>query len=216
MNRLSQSFLTLEERERVTLAVHQSELVTSGEIVPMVVSSSSHYPSASFVGGFLTAFLLSIILAPLIGKAFWIGSNNMLLFIALFLFLFFVFYQLVKNIPAAKRLFLLQKEIDHEVEEYALASFFREQLYKTKDETGVLIFISVFERKIVILGDNGINSKITPDDWQDVVTGITTGIRENRQCEAICDAIGQVGGLLKTHFPIKEDDENELHDLIIM
>ncbi len=215
MKTLAQNFLTQTEQEQITQAVHRAEQVTSGEVVPMVVSSSSHYPTATIIGGLLPAFLLSLVLTPLIGKMFWLGSNNMLLFICFFLPFFFIFFNLVQNVPAIKRLFLLKKEINREVDEHALASFFQENLNKTKNENGILIFISVFEQKVVILGDKGINEKIDSSRWRDIVSCITCGIKEHRQCDAICDAIEQIGTLLKDHFPIIKDDENELHDLII-
>lgn len=215
MKTLAQNFLTGAEQERITRVVHQAEQITSGEIVPMVVSQSSHYPAATIIGGFLSAFLFSLALTPFIGKALWLGGNNMLLFVAIFLLLYFIFFMLIKHIPTIKRFFLLKNEIQREVEEHAVTSFFQEKLYKTKDENGILLFISVFERQVVILGDNGINERIAPDSWQNMVDRITSAIREKRQCDAICETIEQIGALLKDHFPIQDDDENELHDLII-
>jgi len=215
MKTLAQNFLTEDEQQRITETVHRAEQITSGEIVPMVVSRSSDYSAAAITGSLLSSFLLSLGLSPLIGKALWLGSNNMLLFIAIFLILFFIFSLLTGYVPAIKRFFLSKKEIEREVEEHAITSFFQENLYKTKDANGILIFISVFEHKVIILGDSGINERIDPDSWKNIVSDTTAGIREHKQCDAICTAIEQVGTLLKDHFPIKDDDENELHNLII-
>jgi putative membrane protein len=105
--------------------------------------------------------------------------------------------------------------MEEEVREAAITAFFSEKLYKTKDENGILLFISVFERKVWILADSGINAKIDQERWLGLVELMTKGIKEDRQSEAICEAIRQVGDILKEHFPIQPDDNNELRNLII-
>ncbi len=215
MNTLAQQFLTEKERDKITQTVHRAEQVTSGEIVPMVVSHSSEYRAAAIIGGFLLSFLFSLLGTPFIGKALWLGSNNMLLFVGCFLVLFYPFYVLVGRLPRLKRLFLIKKEISQEVEEHAVISFFEEQLYETREKNGILIFISVFEHHVVILGDSGINEKIDLGSWKKMVDHIIDGIKNNHQCDAICEVIEDIGSILQSHFPIRDDDENELHDLII-
>lgn len=215
METLAQQFLTEKERDKITQTVHRAEQITSGEIVPMVVSHSSEYPAATIIGGFLLSFLCSLIGTPYIGKALWLGSNNMLLFVGCFVVLFYPFYLLVGRLPDLKRFLLIKKEIRHEVEEHAITSFFQERLYETREKNGILIFISVFEHHVVILGDSGINEKIDPGSWEKMVDHIITGIKNNRQCDAICEVIEEIGLILQSHFPIRDDDENELHDLIV-
>lgn len=215
MKTLAQQFLTEQEQDKITQAVHRAEKITSGEIVPMVVSNSSEYPAATIIGGFMLSFLCSLACTPYIGKALWLGSNNMLLFVGCFLVLFYPFYLLVDRWPALKRFLLIKKEIRQEVEEHAVTGFFQEQLYETRGKNGILIFISVFEHHVVILGDSGINEKIDPGSWEKMVDHIVTGIKNNRQCDAICEVIEEIGTVLQSHFPIREDDINELHNLII-
>ena len=83
------------------------------------------------------------------------------------------------------------------------------------DETGVLVLISVFERKVWVLADRGINARVQAGQWDDIVQMIVEGIKQNRQTDAICEAVEKIAELLKTHFPIKPDDMNELKNLII-
>jgi putative membrane protein len=211
----AENFLTPAEREDVTKAVRQAESLTSGEIVPMIVSSSSHYPMAAVTGGVFLAFLLSLLLISPIATYFWFDPRNMWLFLALFVPLYLVAHQAVKHIPLLKRLFVSKVQIEEKVREAAVTAFFSEKLYKTKNENGILLFVSVFEHKVWILGDAGINAKIAQDQWQGLVELITNGIRDGRQSPALCEAIGQVGNILKEHFPIQPDDINELRDLII-
>jgi putative membrane protein len=215
MQTTAEKFLTPAEREKVTEAVHQAERLTSGEIVPMIISSSYHYPMAAVKGGVFLAFPLSLLLLTPLAAFFWLDSRDMWLFLALFIPLYLIAHQAVMRIPWLKRLFASKNQVEEEVREAAMTAFFSEKLYKTKDENGILLFISVFERKVWILADAGINAKIDQGRWQGLVELITKGVRDGRQCEAICEAIRQVGDILKEHFPIQPDDSDELRDLII-
>lgn len=212
---LAQHFLTEAEQHKISTLVQQMEQQTSGEIVPMVVSASHSYPTAMICGATVLALPLSLLLMPVVGGIFWLGSQNVWIFIALFMVLYGLFYGLVRRFTWLKRLFLSRSQIEAEVQEAALASFFTEGLYKTKDANGILIFISVLERKVWVLADGGINARMDPGQWQGIIDLITQGIREKKQCEAICNAIAQIGELLQTHFPIQENDINELHNLIV-
>lgn len=213
---MTKRFLSDADREQIRQAVDGAERQTSGEIVPMVVSHSYHYPMANVIGAITIAFPLSIVLAQIIGEIFWIGSQNVWLFIGIATVTFALFHEIVKRVSWLKRLFISKKEMVEEVREAALTHFFKEELYKTRDETGILIFISVFERKVWVLADKGIYAKVSEGQWEGVVNHIVEGIKNRRQGQAICEAVTKVGTLLKQHFPIKRDDTDELRDLIVL
>ncbi len=215
MMTLAQQFLTKAEQDKISALVQQMEQQTSGEIIPMVVSASHSYPTALITGAATLALPLSLLLMPVISTFFWLGSQNVWIFIGLFIALYGIFYGLVQRFFWLKRLFLSRNQVEAEVQEAAVTNFFTERLYKTKDENGILVFISILERKVWVLADAGINARIDPDQWQEIIDLITQGIKEKRQGEAICTAIVQIGGLLKTHFPIQDNDINELHNLIV-
>ncbi|MDP3480180.1 MAG: TPM domain-containing protein [Desulfoprunum sp.] len=215
MQTLAQQFLTEEERQRVSEATRLAEGRTSGEIVPMIVSASHDYPLAPIVGAAVIALPLALLLTPYIAAPLWLGHQDMWIFLALFCLLALPAHALIKRSTALKRLFLNKNQVDEEVQEAAVSAFFSEKLYKTKAENGILIFISVLERRVWVLADSGINSRIKQQDWQEIVSHITLGIREKHQCTAICEAISRVGDILREHFPINPADHNELHNLII-
>ena len=215
MTTLAQQFLTEAERLEISEATRRAESRTSGEIVPMVVSASHHYPLAAVVGATAFALPLALICTPLIAAPLWLGHQDMWIFLALFCLIFLPAQALVARVPALKRLFLSASQVDEEVREAAVTTFFSEKLYKTRQENGILIFISVLEHRVWVLADSGINNRIGQEQWQEIVHHITAGIRAKRQGEAICEAIERVGEILRVHFPITADDHNELHDLII-
>ena len=218
MKNLASKFLTEQDKHAVQTCVAEVEKNTSGEIVPMVVSSSYHYPMSNMIGGLIISLLIAIgvTLAYSIRKS-WGGVTAMdiWLFPAVFAVAFLLFYELVKRIPGLKRIFITKAEIAEEVEEAALSAFYRNGLDNTRDRTGILIFISVFERQAYVLADEGINAKVDKAVWQGVINLVVNGIKQHKQAEGICKAVRRCGELIREHFSIKADDTNELGNLII-
>lgn len=210
-----ESFLSAADRERITAAVADAERHTSGEIVCMIVPASYAYPMAAILGATAIALPLALVSTHLVGGWLWIGTQNMWLFIGIFALFFALLHWIVKRLPALKRLFISQREIDAEVEEAAVNAFYKRGLYKTRYANGVLLFISVFEHKVWLLADKGVQAKVPQAEWDRLVGRITRRFRARQRSEAICEAIQTIGSLLRAHFPIKPDDTDELENLII-
>lgn len=212
---LAEKFLTPAEQQQVTDTVQAMERSTSGEIVPMIVSRSHDYPMAAVTCSVSLALPLALLLTHFLGARFWLGSDNMWLFLGIFTGLYMVFYPLVMRSDRLKCFFLNREQVAREVENGALAAFYSEQLHKTKDANGILIYISVMERRVWILRDSGINAVIEPGAWDSVVDELTAGIRAGQGAEAICGAVRRVGGILAGCFPYEKHDLDELHNLIV-
>ena len=215
MKDLAKIFLSNGERARVETAVKEAEKLTAGEIVVMIISASYQYPLAIVIGAAAFALPLALIFTPTAGAWLWIGGQNMWLFLGFLTVFFILFHEIIKRIPWLKRFFISRKEIDDEVEEAAITNFFDQGLYRTRDQTGVLVLISVFERRAWILADRGINAKVPAGQWDEIVKMIVDGIKQKRAAQAICAAVEKIGALLAAHFPIKPDDTDELKSLII-
>lgn len=212
---MAQQFFTTEEQQRICDAVHRAELKTSGELVPMLVAASHSYPLAAIRGGTVLALLTALVGTPLLAGRFWLEESNLWVFLALFIPVFLIVHLLFKGFPNFKRWFLSDSEMEEEVENAGISAFFTERLYKTKDANGILIFISLLEHRAWVIADSGINDRIPIEQWQEAVALITAGIRQKKQCQALCDAIEMIGDILEKEFPIEGGDMNELHDLII-
>lgn len=209
MRHLADKFLTDAEKENIRNAVKEVEKITSGEIVPMVVSASYSYPLSNFIGAFSIGMIIALITVLIL------KNDHLWLFLSVYMAGFIIIHELIKYILPLKKLFISDKEIKAEVEEAAVNAFYKNDLYKTRDKTGVLIYISVFERKVWVLADKGINSKVDAETWSEIVSIIVSGIKEKKQGEAIVKAIGRTGQILSKHFPCKKDDTNELTNLIV-
>ena len=97
----------------------------------------------------------------------------------------------------------------------AVGAFYEKELYKTKKNTGVLFFISLFERKVWVLADKGIYVKIEQETLNRFADTVSAGIKEGSACEALCIAIIEAGELLSKYFPITSGDTDELPDEVI-
>lgn len=196
----------LQSRNKIAEAIAKAEGKTSGEIVPVYVEQSNSYSEFSHM-------------AALIGAAF--GSA-----LGVFLWWRFPFFGLPYFLGTQASGWLLgwslgragfffrfchsKEKLRHLVHEAAVASFFRNGLHRTKDRTGVLIYISEFEHCVEILADEGIHQKVTSDFWQEEVTKLSQAIREEKIADVLPIVIQEIGQKLSEFFPRLESDKNEI------
>ena len=211
----AKDFLTEKERDQVSEAVCQAEKITSGEIVPMIVSRSHDYPLASITGATIFSLPISLFFAHFIGARMWLGQDSMWLFLLFFTILYLVSFFVIRGNDHLKALFLHPKQVEHEVSEGALAAFYTGKLYKTEQENGILLYISVLERRVWVLADSGISARIPQENWDTIVDDLTQELKAGQRCPGICKAVGRIGQILQEHFPGQKDDQDELHNLII-
>jgi putative membrane protein len=203
------TFFSDEEKERIKEAVEAAESRTSGEIATMVVDQSDRYHEAEVLGGILVAGLAALIISVGVQHA------TIWTYIPMVCILYLPARLLFIRVPRLRLPFINKLRMMHAVRERAVRAFYEKSLYKTRDENGILIFISILERKVWILGDRGVDRVIPHATWQSHAREISAGIKEERACAALCAVIGECGQVLAEHFPRKEDDTNELPDDLI-
>ena len=201
--------LTQSERERISSAVLEAEKQTTGEIVPMIVTQSDNYPGArwrlaivtALLFGFLAYFFLDDfdpiwilwVQIPGLYIGYWLGSFG-----------------------AVLRPFLVGSKIDEEVYQRALQAFFSRDLHATRDRTGILVMASLFEQRVEILADTGINAKVSKDTWQGIVSDMIGTIKSGDLTEGFCTAVGQCGEVLAKDFPGTHDNPDEISNKVIV
>ncbi len=210
MNRSrAHAFFTEVEKKKVEATVRDVESRTIGEVVVMVVDSSDPYPEAEVIGGIVGGGFVSLILTVLF------FHSSVLVFLPLSFLLFFPAHLLMRGDHRWKALLLGAERKEHAVRERAEQAFFEKGLHKTKENTGVLFFLSLLERKVWILADTGIYQKIGQETLDRYAKTVSQGVRDGRACDALCEAIEGVGQLLSKHFPMKAGDIDELPDQVI-
>ena len=207
---------TEAERQRIREAVGQAEGRTSGEIVPYVVPRSSRYDVAVWRGASLAA-LLALGAALAVMQIYdgwglsWLYASWGIALLALVAGT--AGAVAVAVVPPLRRALAGPFVLDRRVHQRAMQAFVEEEVFNTRDRTGILIFISLFEHRIEVFGDAGINQNVSPDEWTDVVLRIREGIRSGHFADGLVDAIGMCGELLERGgVTIRPDDVNELPD----
>ncbi|HFQ81129.1 MAG TPA: hypothetical protein ENK33_07135 [Desulfobacterales bacterium] len=198
------------ERAKISAAVKDVESRTAGEIAVIFTDMSDDYPEGSLRAGVIIGSLCAIAVSDLLlGDSLWYA-------VGLALILTLLIDWLGHKMPIIIRPFISPSRLDEMVARRALTVFYDQGLYKTRDKTGVLFFISLFERRVRVLADKGIYEKITPDELQGYAHGISAGIKNKKTAEALTKEIQAVGMVLAKHFPIKDDDTNELPDEVVI
>ena len=205
----AEKYFTAKEKEKIRQAVMAAEKRTSGEIVPMIVGTSSRYAEVELV--WLIVGLVAGTAAALIFGYSWGIAETELAWPLFGAGLGFI----LCRISSIKRRLIPQKRIAEAVHIRALAAFTAHGLHYTKAHTGILIFASLFERRVVVLADRGIHEKVQDGTWDEVVRIITSGLKSKDGCAAFCAAIEQCGKILAEHFPRSPDDQDQLEDKLV-
>jgi putative membrane protein len=204
-------FFTDTDLEAVRAAVQEAEGRTSGEIVPYVVEASDGYPNAVWKGAALGALIGPLVaLAVYYLGGFW-GTHPTLWMLlppaaggaAGFLLAAFV--------PPLKRWMAGDEVMAARAQRRAAGAFLEQEVFRTRDRTGILLFVSLFERRVVVLADSGIHQRVAPGEWDGIVAGVVLGIHAGRPGAALIGAIRECGQLLERHgVARREDDTDEL------
>ena len=210
--------LSEDDRSRIREAIARAEERTAGEIVPFIVPQSDDYEVATWRGAALG--LLVVAAGAMAVFQFyegwgwaWLhrgwGAALALLVGAL------VGGGLARFVPPLRRRFAGTDEMAERVHDRAIEAFVEEEVFDTTDRTGILLFVSLLEHRIEVVGDTGINREVEPDDWIRVVERIRRGIRNDRLADGLVDAIELCGTLLERKgLEVHPDDENELSDSV--
>jgi uncharacterized membrane protein len=85
-------------------------------------------------------------------------------------------------------------------------------MHLTAERHGVLIYLAVDDRKLAVVGDEGIHRRVGDRYWEGVRDLMVGRLREGRALEAVLAGIAEAGRVLAEHFPRRPDDRNELSD----
>jgi len=110
----------------------------------------------------------------------------------------------------------LEKYCDEEVKFRALKVFYELGMQHTVNRTGVLIYMAYKEKVFAIIGDEGINQKVSEHFWPSVKEEMQKHFSSENVAEGLLAGIHSAGEKLKLNFPIQPGDENELTDEIII
>jgi putative membrane protein len=199
-----------DDHRAVHQALAEAERKTVGEILPVVVERSDPHPGADWLAA------LSFVILGSSALLAWMPWRNPLAVLGAQVVLGALGYGLARWLPDFKRLFVFENRATDVAEEQAFQEFYANGLHRTEAATGVLLFVSLLEHRVVILADEGIDAKVEAEFWADTDDAILDGIRAGSLRDGLVAGIRRAGDLLSEQFPWREGDQNEIPDRLIV
>lgn len=221
------SQLTDADRGRVSAAIAAAEATSNAEIVAVATPISDPYHDVGLHWALLPLFAVLAWAAWRPTALIWwynflFGGwqpeptlSQLLTLLMVFAALkFTVALLILKWMPL--RLALTPAATKHRrVRSRAVAIFKAAAERRTTGRTGILIYLSMAERRAEIIGDEAITKVTTPETWGEAMTALLVEVKQGRIGDGIVAAIERVGVVLAEHFPRTADDTNEIPDKLI-
>ena len=198
-------FFRDEAKQSAARSVKAVEAQTSAEVVVAVRKRSGDYRVAAYHCGLLVGALvvLYLLVAP---QLFSIG--DMALDGALG---FGMGLALALNSSVVLRLFVREKVQAQNVADAARVAFYDLGISRTSGRNGLLVFVSTFEQRALVLADTGINPSSLGPKLEEARAALTAAVKR-RDLAAFQQALESLGPILGASMPRSEDDVNELSD----
>ena len=214
-------------RQLVGEAVREAESATSGEIVTVLADSSDGYTDVALLWAAGAAFTAMSVVAAF-PKPFldawetmaggwgheWTSGELASMVIALGLVKFLGVW-LIQQWQPLKWLLVPGPVKTQRVRAQAVRQFKVGAERRTTGRTGVLIYLSMRERRAEIVADESIAAKVPAEVWGEAMGDMLAHIGKGRIAEGLAVGIRDVGFILAEHFPRGGDDVNELPDRLI-
>jgi putative membrane protein len=207
--------LTEEEQSLLSRRVAGLEARTGTQAVTAVIGKSDSYPEVPW-----KAFALGAALAVLYSTAqsliAWEAAESALQYAVVILGSGAGLAVLAVLFEPVARLFTDRRRRDLEVAQYAKALFFDRGLDRTRGRIGILLLVSLFERKVVILADDGFEARIEREDWQRLTDRMTLLLSRGNVTGALHAGVeGLEALLLERGYRVDESAADELPNAVL-
>jgi putative membrane protein len=192
--------------DNLAQCVKEIEASTDAELVIIVRARSGSYVHADYLVGFTVSFiiLLFVLFSPIEFHPIWIPIDVALAFAASAL--------ISSRSHFLRRLFSTKKYRSKVTRTAAAAMFYEAGIANTNAEMGVLLYLSLLERKLELIADRGVLKKVPAQDWNRELAELHL-IGRAPDPKTFVAAIRDFGVLLTSHVPATGENPNELPDL---
>jgi putative membrane protein len=198
-------------RARLRRAIAHVEERSAAEIVLAVRPASDRYTDVDLAVGALAAWLALVWI--LFGETVFDLDTIALLVPAVGVVGFYV----TRLVAPLRRALARAHRVEAAVDRAARACFVEKRVSFTRGRTGVLVYVSLFERRITVVPDAGVDRSVAAEhrrSWEIALTTLialarTTGLRD---ADALARAIEGLAGPLALALPRSTDDLDELPD----
>lgn len=206
----SGKILNKHEEEEIKEKVVEFENNTGAELVVAIANESDPYPGAVMRLSLFFSLFATLLLAYIVEFAY-----AYIYVLAQFLFTFL--FLPLGRINAIKHLALVDSEIDREVGEKALEVFFVHCSEKSSHSNEILLYTSMFEKKVEILVGKSLKEKLSQETLDSVVAIMKEDFAQKSYAQAYKRAISLLEEKVLEAFPekVSEIRANELKNDIL-
>jgi putative membrane protein len=193
-------------RADVAAAIREVESVTSAEIVVAVRPRSGHYRHTDYLLGFALSFA-ALIVFLFDSHEFsidWMPIDTLIAFAIGTVF--------SANVPPLRRLLTSRKLMARKVRTAARAAFVDLGISRTSGRTGILVYASMFEKRVEVVSDIGIDAAVLGAPFAEAVASLDAAVRRGPSFPDFIGALRSLGPILAKALPRLEGDVNELPD----
>ena len=219
--------LTEADHARVMAAVAAAEQHTAGEIVTAVAERSDGYHDAALHWALLAMLGVPALFAwrPDWALAAWEGgaggwsappAGAALLVALIGSVLVFLLFRLLFAWQPLRMAMTPGATKTRRVRRQALALFRVGAERRTSGRTGVLIYLSVAERRAEIIADAAIHDRVDENVWGEAMAALLGPVRAGDVAGGLVEAVARVGRVLAEHAPLLAGDVNELPDRVVV
>lgn len=202
------TFLSENDRLRISEAIRRVEEKTDGEIVTVIARTADDYYYIPTLWAALCAlFLPALVIAGGLQQTL-LGSYGAQVVV-------FLLASVLFRIPAIKYRVIPKAVKRQRAARLAREQFLLRSLHHTEGRTGVLLFVSVAEHYVEVIADRGINATVSAGTWDWVVADFLARVKAGDVADGFIRAIEGIGSHLIEHFPARGENPNELPDRLI-
>ena len=220
------NFLTPSEVEQVEAAIAAAEKQTSAEIVCVVATESGRYDRAEAVVGLFTGLLLLLLanlLMPLLHRQLlpvgdWNEPSVGLAFVeqAVAVLIGFVAGNVLASYwHGLRRLFVRTAQMDAETERAANFVFAARRLTSTRHAGGLLLYVSLFEHRVIVLADQGVMDALGQGFLDQIRDTAVAKLRSGNATGTLVESVQQAAEQLATALPHTPEDNDELPNTFV-
>lgn len=193
-------------RETLTNCVREIEKTSDAELVLIVRARSGSYRHADYLFGAALAFagLNFLLFSPVNFQVYWVAIDVALLFVLGAL--------LSSRNKTIRYLMTSDRHREETVRTGAAAMFYEAGIANTEAEMGVLVYLSLLERRLEVIADRGVLKAVPALDWNRILFELH-GAGKNPDAETLLKGLRELGDLLAKHLPATGENPNELPDL---
>ena len=191
--------------DAIAEAIREVEKHTNAEIVVVVRARSANYQHADYLFGVLIALigLVFVLLSPIEFHTYWIPFDVIVLFVA--------GAWVSTRGTWIRRTLTTKKFRSQAARTGAAAMFYEAGIANTSAEHGMLVYLSLLERRLEVIADRGILKAVPPLEWNQCVFELHQ-IGRAATPEGFIAGLRALGKLLAEHLPATGENPNELAD----